>query len=67
MLALVINLPVGIVREAGIAPLRWLATAYGVHSGAYVAERGGAGNLHRRVEWSVCLTAAKPAADQEQP
>jgi len=28
--------------------------------------RGGSGNLHRRDEWSFCLTAARMAAEQER-
>ena len=28
--------------------------------------RGGPGNLHRRDEWSFCLTAARMAAEQER-
>jgi len=29
-------------------------------------DRGGSGNLHRRDEWSFCLTAARMAAEQER-
>ena len=32
----------------------------------HVEVRGGSGNLHRRDEWSFCLTAARMAAEQER-